>query len=114
MRRASSVFLFGLLLASLASSAGAQRCACCAPNAAPVVQSADWCCPGGDASRCASSATKPSPASAWTAIGEAPRPAILVELGISPPASLALLELQSLEGKPWGREGLALRSILRL
>jgi hypothetical protein len=114
MRRASSVLLLALVLSSLAASAGAIRCACCAPGAATVMKTAEWCCPDGDGSRCASPAAKPAPA--WTALAETPRPALLPahDPAISPFDGLAFLELRFLAGKPSGREGLTLRSILRL
>jgi hypothetical protein len=114
MRRAIALLVLVLGSASVASSAGAFLCSCCDRSADPAVEGADLCCPDGDATRCASLSTQPKPASPWTTIAEASRPLVLPDRAVSPIRPLALVELRAIEGRPSGREGLAMRSILRI
>ena len=102
-----------LTATSVAASTGALRCACCAPTRAASVE-ADLCCPGDDGARCVSVALEPPSASLWVAIAEASRPAIAPLAVVPARVSVAWLELHADGARPSGREGLAMRSILRL
>ncbi len=113
MRRALALVTLVIALASLAGSAGALRCACCVPGSEAAIKTADLCCPSDDASPCASQALKPSSASPWT-LAEAPRPDLLPAVAVAPACAIDRLELQAMAARPSGRDGLALRSTLRI
>jgi hypothetical protein len=102
-----------LLLGGVVTSAGAVRCDCCASSSAPTLDAADFCCPGGDAARCGSRALNPSSVRPLVTLAEA-RPAVLSEIGVPTHGSALFLELRSEGAKPSGRDGLAMRSILRI
>jgi hypothetical protein len=115
MRRVLVIFLLTATFASFAGAAGALRCACCVPSEAPAMSTAELCCPGGDADRCASRALNPSPSLLLLAFpAEAARIAVLPP--VAPPLVVgdALPELRADAARPSGRDGLALRSILRI
>ncbi len=110
MRRAVTVLLLFLGLAGLASSGGALRCACCSPAESPAVDAADLCCPGGDATRCGFRASESPPAPSWGTTAEAPRALPPLDIAVS----LRSVELHALAARPSSRDGLAMRSILRI
>jgi hypothetical protein len=114
MRRPLALLALILTLGTLVGSAGALRCDCCASSAAPTLDAADFCCPNGSAVRCGSRALSPSPSVRAAAILAEARPAVLPDVTVSPRGSMLLVNLRAEGAKPSGRDGLAMRSILRI
>jgi len=114
MRRLLATLVLVQLVATFALSAGAPRCACCAPSLTPTISTAQQCCPSGDSSRCISNAVPPS--SLWLSLATAfqARPIILPDDAVPQLGPIDSLELEAVAARPSGREGLAMRSILRI
>ena len=114
MRRTLVLMTLMAALASLAASAGALRCACCAPGSEAAIKTTDLCCPSDDTGPCSSQALKPSSTSPLAALAEPAGPGLPPTVGASAAGSMAFLEHRALAARPSGRDGLAMRSILRI
>jgi hypothetical protein len=114
VRRATTILLLLFTLASVAGTAGAIRCDCCFTGGEAAMSGFAGCCPGGDPSSCGSPALKPGPSPEAARSIDAPRVVMLPQAIVSPHVLLTVIELEAAAAKPFGRGGLALRSILRI